>query len=302
MWNPLLKIEFLREGRGARLSMMVVFYNAILALITIMIMLVNAQSYSEGYYYEPSTSRFQFIIITTIQMGFSLLLSAFMTWGLYTPDNEGVYREPFALIPVYHRQYVMSRTVLVVAVNMLLFLSSLPIVLLSAIYSGVTWFQVVRLGLEIAMTSFWSTALASYCSALSRKGFFSAFLMILMEILFFIGTYVIVALVSGRFNIFGGGDALLESGSMVYNAGTFLAMLVMSLNPISSYVGYQINITGDSGVFRSFCAGFGLDINSRLFSYTFYKLSAAMLIVSGIIMIWMAISRLKKTYMQRSDP
>ena len=264
MWNPLLKIEFLREGRGARLSMMVVFYNAILALITIMIMLVNAQSYSEGYYYEPSTSRFQFIIITTIQMGFSLLLSAFMTWGLYTPDNEGVYREPFALIPVYHRQYVMSRTVLVVAVNMLLFLSSLPIVLLSAIYSGVTWFQVVRLGLEIAMTSFWSTALASYCSALSRKGFFSAFLMILMEILFFIGTYVIVALVSGRFNIFGGGDALLESGSMVYNAGTFLAMLVMSLNPISSYVGYQINITGDSGVFRSFCAGFGLDINSRL--------------------------------------
>ena len=67
MWNPLLKIEFLREGRGARLSMMVVFYNAILALITIMIMLVNAQSYSEGYYYEPSTSRFQFIIITTIQ-------------------------------------------------------------------------------------------------------------------------------------------------------------------------------------------------------------------------------------------
>ena len=299
MWNPLLKIEFLREGRGVRLSMMVIFYNAILALITIMIMLVNAQSYSEGYYYDPSTSRFQFIIITTIQLAFSLLLSAIMTWGLFTPDNEGTYRESFALVPGYPRQYVMARLVLVMAVNILLFLSSLPVVLLSAIYSGVTWFQVVRLGMEIAMVSFWSTALASYCSALSRKGFFSAFLMILMEILFFIGTYVIVALVSGRFGIFGGGDALSGSGSMVYHAGAIAAMLVMSLNPISSYVGYQINITGDSGIFRSFCAGFGLDINSRLFSYTFYKLSAVMLLLSGLVMICLAIRRLKKTCMQQ---
>ena len=82
-------------------------------------------------------------------------------------------------------------------------------------------------------------------------------------------------------------------------AGAIAAMLVMSLNPISSYVGYQINITGDSGIFRSFCAGFGLDINSRLFSYTFYKLSAVMLLLSGLVMICLAIRRMKKTCMQQ---
>ena len=54
MLNPLMKIEFLREGRGARLPLMIIFYNAILALVTIMIMLVNSQSYMEGYYYDPS--------------------------------------------------------------------------------------------------------------------------------------------------------------------------------------------------------------------------------------------------------
>ena len=294
VWNPLLKIELLREGRGIRLSMLVIFYNAILALVTIMIMLVNTQSYSSGYYYDPSTSRFQFIIISSIQIAFSVLVSLLLTMGLYNSDFGENFREPFSLVPGYINQYVTARLVLVLAANMLLFVSSLPVLLLSAIYSGVTPVQIVRLGLMVIMASFWSTALAGFCSVFGKKGIFSAFLTVFMVILFFIGTYIIVALLNGRFTALGGGGALSGSSHMVYNAGTVLTMLIMALNPISSYAGYRINITGDSGTFRSFCAGIGVDVNSRLFSYVFYKLSAVMLILCGIIMVRLTIRHLKK--------
>ena len=294
MLNPLMKLEFLREGRGARLPLMIIFYNAILALVTIMIMLVNSQSYMEGYYYDPSTSRFQFIIITTIQIGFSLLLSTIMTWSLYARDHEGIYRESFPLVPGYCRHLINSRLILVVMVNLLLFLSSLPILLISAIYSGVTVFQVVRLGIEILMCSLWSTSLTALCSVFSRNGFFSAFLTLLMEILFFIGSYLLVAVVNGRFNFLGAENVLAGTGPMVYNAGTVMTMLVMSLNPISSYAGYRINITGDSGMFQSFCAGIGVDVNSRLFSYVFYKMSAIMMVLFSLVMVWLSIRHLRK--------
>ena len=294
MLNPLLKIEFLREGRGARLSLMVIFYNAILALITIMIMLVNSQSYLEGYYYDPSTSRFQFIIISTIQIGCSLLLGTIMTWSLYARDQEGIYRESFPLVPGYCNHIINSRMALVVMVNLLLFLSSLPILLISVIYSGVTVFQVVRLGIEILMCALWSTSLTACCCVFGRNGFFSAFLTLLMEVFFFIGTYLLVAVVNGRFNIMGAENVLAGSGHMVYNAGTVMTMLVMSLNPISSYVGYRINIIGDSGMFQSFCAGIGVDVNSRLFSYVFYKMSAVMMVIFSLLMIWLSIRHLRR--------
>ena len=38
MWNPFLKVEWLKEGRNIRLPMMLIFYNAILAFITILFM------------------------------------------------------------------------------------------------------------------------------------------------------------------------------------------------------------------------------------------------------------------------
>ena len=49
MWNPFLKVEWLKEGRNIRLPMMLIFYNAILAFITILFMFFNAESFQEGY-------------------------------------------------------------------------------------------------------------------------------------------------------------------------------------------------------------------------------------------------------------
>ena len=36
MLNPFLKVEWLKEGRNVRLPMIIIFYNAILAFITIL--------------------------------------------------------------------------------------------------------------------------------------------------------------------------------------------------------------------------------------------------------------------------
>lgn len=55
MLNPFLKVEWLKEGRNVRLPMIIIFYNAILAFITILFMFFNAESLQEGYSYNTSS-------------------------------------------------------------------------------------------------------------------------------------------------------------------------------------------------------------------------------------------------------
>ena len=95
MWNPFLKVEWLKEGRNIRLPMMLIFYNAILAFITILFMFFNAESFQEGYSYDTSAYLYQFLIISTIQIGMIFVLMPFSVWGFYSTDREKHMLEEF---------------------------------------------------------------------------------------------------------------------------------------------------------------------------------------------------------------
>ena len=99
MWNPFLKVEWLKEGRNIRLPMMLIFYNAILAFITILFMFFNAESFQEGYSYDTSAYLYQFLIISTIQIGMIFVLMPFSVWGFYSTDREKHMLEEFVMIP-----------------------------------------------------------------------------------------------------------------------------------------------------------------------------------------------------------
>ena len=98
MWNPFLKVEWLKEGRNIRLPMMLIFYNAILAFITILFMFFNAESFQEGYSYDTSAYLYQFLIISTIQIGMIFVLMPFSVWGFYSTDREKHMLEEFVMI------------------------------------------------------------------------------------------------------------------------------------------------------------------------------------------------------------
>ena len=139
MLNPFLKVEWLKEGRNVRLPMIIIFYNAILAFITILFMFFNAESLQEGYSYNNSSYLYQFLIISTFQIGMIFVLMPFSGWGFYATDREKHMLEEFAMIPGSSKQFVIARVSVIIAIYMMLFVSSLPIISLSCIYSGLPW-------------------------------------------------------------------------------------------------------------------------------------------------------------------
>lgn len=156
MLNPFLKVEWLKEGRNVRLPMIIIFYNAILAFITILFMFFNAESLQEGYSYNTSSYLYQFLIISTFQIGMIFVLMPFSVWGFYATDREKHMLEEFAMIPGSSKQFVIARVSVIIAIYMMLFVSSLPIISLSCIYSGLPWRKILRLGIMMLICTFWS--------------------------------------------------------------------------------------------------------------------------------------------------
>lgn len=125
MWNPFLKVEWLKEGRNIRLPMMLIFYNAILAFITILFMFFNAESFQEGYSYDTSAYLYQFLIISTIQIGMIFVLMPFSVWGFYSTDREKHMLEEFAMIPGSSKQFIIARAKKAIPIRMHIILAAL---------------------------------------------------------------------------------------------------------------------------------------------------------------------------------
>ena len=285
MNNPFLKAEWLKEGRGYRLAMLVVFYNALLALVTIMIMFINSQTFSEGYYYDPATYRYQFLIISTIQIILSCLIIPFLVWSLFTEDRENHFMDQFMVIPGVPGKFIRARITLVLSVMMLLFVSSLPILLLSAIYSGISWLKIIRLGALILVTSFWSGSLAIYSFCRRNSGIMAAVRDIFLQVVFLVGTLFLIELMYGSF---------LSSGRPFPATFPGLALFLLALNPAVIYLGYYVGITGNNSFVSLYCSRLGIDYTSSFFIYLFYKAAVLAAVVTALFFLVRAVRYLDR--------
>ena len=87
--------------------------------------------------------------------------------------------------------------------------------------------------------------------------------------------------------------AILEAGRVAPEV-IFLCLLLLSLNPISSYMGYYGSVTGDIGIFGTFCSHLGIDTSDKWFIFLFYKVSSLVCILIGVLFLALSIWYMEK--------
>ena len=78
--------------------------------------------------------------------------------------------EEFVMIPGSSKQFIIARVSVIIAVYMMLFISSLPIISLSCIYSGLPWRKIIRLGIMLFFCTFWSASVSIFSFSYCKKG------------------------------------------------------------------------------------------------------------------------------------
>lgn len=282
MINPFLKTEWLREGRNIRLPLMIIFYIAIMAFMMILFMVFNEESFQQGYYYNTTTYQYQFLILSTFQIAMVLLLMPFTVSRLFVIDKEKNMLEQFEMIPGVSFQYVTAKMILVMAVHALLFISGLPVSALSCIYTGISGVKLLRLGAMIFLYAFWSGAISIFFYTVLTKSVWAFAATSFVQLMFALGTLVLTELLRN-------GSLMMSNTGEIAPETVMICLFLLMLNPLSSYMGFYGSITGDIGIFGTFCSHLGIDTSHKWFILLFYKVSSLVCVLVGILFLALSI-------------
>ena len=280
MQHSMFRLEMLKEGRSIRLPILLIFYDSILAFVTILFIFFNNESMQVGYYSGQSSFVTQFLIITSIQILAVFVFVPFLITYLEEADRS--VAEQFLMIPGAARNLVIAKIHLILAMNILIFLSSLPIISLSCIYSGISLMKIIRLMGVIVLFAFWSGSIALFFYSLNRRSLFTFAGTIFAYIMFSIGLILLLEILrSSSISMSPTGEVSVE----VRN----LCLILNLFNPLSVYIGYFENIYGNLPMITSYFGNFGIDVTNTMFSYLYFKISTVVSILTAILFLYGAI-------------
>ena len=270
----------LKEGRSIRLPILLIFYNSILAFVTILFLFFNTESTQAGYLSNHAGFLVQFLIISSLQILTVFILMPFAV--SYMEDTDREVSEQFMMIPGVARYQIIAKINVLVLTNLLIFLSSLPIITLSCIYSGISLMKIGRLFGVIALFSFWGGSIALFHYSISRRPLFAFAGTIFTYFMMSVGILLFLEIIRGAsLSLSGQG----ELASWV----TGLCLVVNLFNPVVVYVGYFENLSGNVPIITSYFGNFGIDVTSRTFSYLYFKLAILACVLVGIIFLSLSV-------------
>ena len=270
----------LKEGRSIRLPILMIFYNSILAFVTILFLFFNNESTQAGYLSNHAGFLVQFLIISSLQILTVFILMPFAV--SYMEDTDRKVSEQFMMIPGVARYQIIAKINVLVLTNLLIFLSSLPIITLSCIYSGISLMKIGRLFGVITLFSFWGGSIALFHYSISRRPLFAFAGTIFTYFMMSVGILLFLEIIRGAsLSLSGQG----ELASWV----TGLCLVVNLFNPVVVYVGYFENLSGNVPIITSYFGNFGIDVTSRTFSYLYFKLAILACVLVGIIFLSLSV-------------
>ena len=200
----------------------------------------------------------------------------------YMEDTDREVSEQFMMIPGVARYQIIAKINVLVLTNLLIFLSSLPIITLSCIYSGISLMKIGRLFGVIALFSFWGGSIALFHYSISRRPLFAFAGTIFTYFMMSVGILLFLEIIRGAsLSLSGQG----ELASWV----TGLCLVVNLFNPVVVYVGYFENLSGNVPIITSYFGNFGIDVTSRTFSYLYFKLAILACVLVGIIFLSLSV-------------
>ncbi|MDD7113337.1 MAG: hypothetical protein PUH88_02535 [Lachnospiraceae bacterium] len=287
MLNPFLKTEWLQEGRNIRFPLMIIFYNAILAFVMILFMVLNEESFQKGYYYNNSNYVYEFLIISSIHFIAVFLMMPFSVSRLFLADKENNMLDQFMMIPGISKQYVQAKIMLVLSLHGVIFISGLPILTLGCIYTGVSWTIVIRLAIMVLIYSFWAGSIAIFFFSIASKIIWGFVGTLFGQMIFGIGTIIAAGMLCN-------GSMIMNGGGEVSSSVSNLCLLLLLMNPLASYMGYFGKITGDTGMVSAFCNYMGIDASQKIFSFLFYKAAILTNILVGVAFLVLSVWYMEK--------
>ncbi len=258
--NPILKKELMVGSRSIKMSMAIFGINAILTLIVIIVMAtLNYTAEFSGY--EYSSLLWLFPILGCAECGLISLIVPIITSGSISGERERQTLDIMLTTPLSPFSIAVGKLASAMAVVMMYMISSIPILAISFVLGGMSWWALLGLLGMLFYLGIYVGSIGVFCSSVVKKSIMATVLTIM------IGILIIVITMS----IFYGWQGILTFRSMKYGTPVIINMAPLSLmlNPYSPIFDFMVRTMSSSSIY-DMVIDTGTDPKILLFLYRFW--------------------------------
>ncbi|WP_124067043.1 ABC transporter permease subunit [Clostridium sp. E02] len=289
--NPVYKMETKVSSRSFRLALTLVFFNAILALVTLLNMysVVERVKLTADIQYSSFTNLYTFVAVVEFVM--LMFIMPALTSGSISGERERQTLDLLLTTTMKPREIIVGKLSSSFATMFLLIVSSFPLLAVSFVYGGVMIYDVFLLLLCYLAVALLCGSMGIFFSSLFQRSTIATVVSYGVLILIAAGTYAVnvFMLSMAKMNM---DSALVSSFQGVADqASSGPSLYLLLLNPVATFYVMISTQTGDNKVVTSLNNWFGphpgnfIMENWVLLSIIIQLILAALFLAAAIIVI-----------------
>lgn len=235
-FNPIFKKELRLGARSIKIPLAIMFYNFLLAIITVITiaMCTLISYYGQGYSYEAMMSIFP--IIAWVECIIMMLLIPVIAAGSIAGEREKQTLDIMLTTPIKSWSIIMGKLYTAITSVLMFVISSIPIMSIAFVLGGLSWWSLLGYVFMMIYIAFYVGSIGIFCSSLFKKTILAIVLTLVIELTIIIGTGAIA----------GVGISVMSS---LYYSGTInsvdiyaIALFPLLFNPLSTFFDFTLRV------------------------------------------------------------
>lgn len=241
--NPVYKRETMVSARSFKLSLILLVFNGILALVALLNMYSTLAQVRLTAEIQYSSFLDLYVFVAVLEFVMLIFIMPALTAGSISGERERQTLELMLTTRMTPVEIVLGKMMASLSTMSLMIISSFPILAMVFVYGGVTVNDIIVLLLCYVASALFIGSLGICCSAVFQKSTLSTVVSYALMAVVVIGTYGINQFVIYVDQVHA--DAYLASvgqSAGIGNSGGFLYLLLM--NPTSTFIATMMRLAG----------------------------------------------------------
>lgn len=244
--NPVYKREVTVRSRSFRMPLIIMVFNGILAGVALLNMYSVVAQVKISAVVQYSSFLQLYVFVSTIEFLLLMFIMPALTSGSISGERERQTLELIFTTKMTPGEIIMGKLFSAINQMSILVVSSLPVLLLTFVYGGVSLLDLGFMLLCFAAVAMVSGGIGILSSCLMRRSTFSNVCTYGILLATVVGTYMVnmFALHMSQMQV---NNAIVQMGETAPKANSGAAVYLLLLNPVVTFASILSGQTGDAG-------------------------------------------------------
>lgn len=293
--NPIWVKELKTRARVVKIPILLMFYNAVVALIAVFMLFTSVDIFNGGLYTDYAGMTTMFAGLGVLQCGVGFLVTLVLTSNSISGEKEQGTLDLMLVTSASPGTVIGGKLMSAISTSTLFAVSSFPVLAVGTIYGGVNVDDMIYLGIVFFLLSVYAGSAGILCSTLMERSNLSMLTSLVLEVGLIVGPFLILEAIHGILysRIQGTMDPTVSLGGWV---------LILLVNPLMPILDFCDRIFGKSFIMDLFFFQYGIGEETALSYFLQRYFGQCCIVVQmllSLLFLWISMKKLRGSKKRR---